>query len=57
MRNDEEKLSTKENELTVELDEKLTSSSVPHADSAILTTSENVILIGVDCGDGTTMRL
>ena len=45
------------NTLTVKLDEKLASPAIPDSDCTILTTSQDIILIGVDGCDGATMRI
>ena len=43
--------------LTVKLNEKLASPAIPDPNCTILTSSQDIILIGVDSCDGTTMRI
>ena len=43
--------------LTIELDQKLASLTIPHTNGTILATSEDVILISVDCCHSSAMSL
>lgn len=44
-------------QLTVELDEKLASAAIPDTDGTILTTSQDVILVSVDCSHSSSVGL